>query len=57
VYKIYKSNKLGGIMTQNRVWAKQFRGTAQEFIVQAKERDFTDRSIKYWVKFNWNINL
>lgn len=39
----------------NRDWARNFRGTAQEFILQAKQRQFTNRSIKYWVKFNWNI--
>jgi hypothetical protein len=41
----------------NRIWAKNFRGTAQEFMAQAKKRNLTDRSVKYWVKFNWNINL
>lgn len=41
----------------NRVWAKQFSGTIQEFISQAEERGLTDRSIKYWVKYNWNISI
>ena len=41
----------------NRLWAKQFSGTASEFITQARERGLTKRSIKYWVKFNWNIIL
>jgi hypothetical protein len=39
----------------NRDWAKNFNGTAKKFITEAKKRNFTDRSIKYWVKFNWNI--
>ena len=41
----------------NTQWAKQFKGTAKEFITQAKQRDFTDRSITYWVKYNWNIGV
>ena len=41
----------------NRIWAKQFRGTAKEFIEQAEQKGLTDRSIKYWVKFNWNIGV
>ena len=39
----------------NRIWAKQFSGTAGEFIKQAVRRDFTKKSIEYWVKYNWNI--
>ena len=39
----------------NKDWAKSFKGTAREFITEAKKRNFTDRSIKYWVKYNWNI--
>lgn len=39
----------------NRAWARNFRGTAGDFIVQARERNFTDRSIRYWVKYNWNL--
>lgn len=42
-------------MMSNQKWAKHFRGTASEFIKQAKNRDMTERSVKYWVKFNWNI--
>ena len=42
-------------MSENRTWARQFNGTTSEFIVQAKQRNMTARSIKYWVKFNWNI--
>jgi hypothetical protein len=41
----------------NRTWAREFKGTASEFIAQAKQRNFTDRSVKYWVKFNWNIEV
>ena len=41
----------------NAKWAKHFRGTANEFIKQAKERGFTKRSISYWVKHNWNIGV
>ena len=40
-----------------RTWAKNFRGTAKEFTLQAKERGLADRSIRYWVRYNWNINL
>ena len=42
-------------MNANTLWAKQFSGTASEFIEQAKQRGMSQRSIKYWVKFNWNI--
>lgn len=40
---------------EQRTWARQFRGTIREFVTQAKERNFTDKSIKYWVKYNWNF--
>lgn len=43
--------------TKQRAWAKQYKGTAGEFIAEAQKLGFTDRSIKYWVKYNWNINL
>lgn len=39
----------------NTAWAKQFSGTASEFIEQAKQRGMSERSIRHWVKFNWNI--
>lgn len=39
----------------DRAWAKAFKGTAKEFIDQAQKRNLPDRSIKYWVKYNWNI--
>ena len=39
----------------DRAWAKAFNGTAKEFIDQAEKRNLPDRSIKYWVKYNWNI--
>ena len=45
------------MINDNRTWAKQFNGTAIEFIAQAKQRGMTARSIKYWVKFNWNIGV
>lgn len=41
----------------DRQWAKDFKGTASEFIDQAKQKGLTERSIKYWVKFNWNIEV
>lgn len=44
-------------MSVNTIWAKHFIGTASEFIEQAKQRDMSKRSIKYWVKFNWNIGV
>ena len=39
----------------NRLWAKQFKGTASEFITHATKRNMTTKSIAYWVKFNWNL--
>lgn len=39
----------------DRAWAKAFSGTPKEFIEQAKQRNFTLKSIKYWLRYNWNI--
>ena len=44
-------------MNANTILAKQFSGTASEFIEQAKQRGMSQRSIKYWVRFNWNIGV
>lgn len=41
----------------NRIWAKSFRGTGIEFIKQAKKRNLSNKSIQYWVKYNWNLNI
>tara|TARA_R110000868_G_scaffold52618_2_gene165970 strand:+ start:172 stop:315 length:144 start_codon:yes stop_codon:yes gene_type:complete len=40
---------------EQKAWARHFTGTIREFIAQAQKRNFTDKSIKYWIKYNWNI--
>lgn len=52
---IKKINK--GMDKEQRLWAKQFKGTISDFLEQARKRNFTDKSISYWVKYNWNIDL
>lgn len=38
-------------------WARCFKGTPREFIEQAKQQGFTSRRIKYWIKYNWNLEV
>lgn len=40
-----------------RLWARDFTGTIRDFITQATTMGLTQKSIKYWVMFNWNIKI
>jgi len=41
----------------NREWARNFRGTINEFIEQAKLKGLSNKSTQYWVKYNWNFKV
>jgi hypothetical protein len=40
--------------TSNREWARDFRGTIDDFQKQSRERGFSPRSTKHWVRYNWD---